>query len=78
MTEENLKQIINNLHVWKDNKNYFLSITGQVFCVHRLISYNNLKSIIHLNSIYFQMRGILHVDAEPMYDRRCESRYRQV
>ena len=76
MTEENLKQIINNLHDWKDNKKYFLIITGQIFCVHRSISYNNVKSSIHLKFIYFQMRGILQVDAEPMHDKRCESRYR--
>ena len=64
------KAIINKLHDWKDNKKYFLIITRQIFCVHRLISYNTLKSIIHLNSIYFQMQGILQVDAEPMYDQK--------
>ena len=63
MTEENLKQIINNLYHWKDNAMYSLIITGQSFCVHRLISYNILKFIIHLSYLYFQMRDILQVDA---------------
>ena len=34
---------------------YFLIIRGQIFCVYRLISYNNLKSVIHLNYVYFQI-----------------------
>ena len=76
MTEEILKQKIYNLHHWKDNKKYFLIIRGQIFCVYRSISYNNLKSIIHLNSVYFQIRDVFQVDAEPMHSKRCESRYR--
>ena len=70
MTEENLKPVINILYHWKDNEKYSLIITGQIFCVHRLISYSNL------NSIYFQMRDILQADAVPMHRKKRELRYR--
>ena len=45
--------IINNLNQWKDNKKYFLLIIVrvQIFCVHKLIHYNNLNFIFHLNSV---------------------------